>query len=46
MNGSESEVVARRLRDTFKKFYLNAHPSIFFLGLVYRKKNFNSFNQS
>ena len=29
MNGSESEVVARRLRDTFKKFYLNAHPSYF-----------------
>ncbi len=29
MNGSESEVIAKRLRDTFRKFHLNAHPSYF-----------------
>lgn len=29
MNGSESEVVAKRLRDTFRKFHLNAHPAYF-----------------
>ena len=29
MNGSESEVVAKRLRDTFRKFNLNAHPAYF-----------------
>ena len=29
MNGSESEVIAKRLKDTFRKFHLNAHPSYF-----------------
>ena len=29
MNCSESEVIAKRLRDTFKKFHLNAHPAYF-----------------
>ena len=29
MNGSESEVIAKRLKDTFQKFHLNAHPSYF-----------------
>ena len=29
MNGSESEVIAKRLRDTFRKFHLNAHPAYF-----------------
>ena len=29
MNGTESEVVAKRLRDTFRKFHLNAHPAYF-----------------
>lgn len=29
MNGSESEVIAKRLRDTFRKFRLNAHPAYF-----------------
>lgn len=29
MEGQESEVVAHRLRDTFKKFQLDAHPSYF-----------------
>lgn len=29
MNGSESEVIAKRLRDTFRKFHLNPHPAYF-----------------
>lgn len=29
MNGTESEVIAKRLLDTFRKFHLNAHPSYF-----------------
>lgn len=29
MNGPESEVIAKRLRDTFRKFRLNAHPAYF-----------------
>ena len=29
MDGSQSEVIAKRLRDTFRKFHLNAHPSYF-----------------
>ena len=29
VNGTESEAIAKRLRDTFKRFQLNAHPAYF-----------------